>query len=401
MYPHIPGLLALASTSLLAGCATLLTPRDPPLTLRTHPDSVTVLSTDGRVLGVAPIADLRLRPTRSLTLRLEREGWQPARVPARRRLRTSFAFNIYGPGVLAMAALEAGYDPADVLPLALAVPSGALVDLLTGAAWEHDPRVLEVTLLPAPPASQAAAIHPAPVRPPDLPLDPERATVAATLLLRGMARAADEAGCDPVVSETWLDESELISGPGGISPADSALIGRSVSTQVDSVRAELRALCARSNPLLDSLRAAQPRLAGPVTEAEAAAMTPAELCGASAFGHCITFAPGSAQLQRDLAPALEQVAAQIRALRLPVLIVIQGTADPTGDPRENRRLALARAEAVREALVRLGVAADWLAVESCVDEARCQLVPGAGGSTPGAELNRRVFFHLRIRESRP
>jgi outer membrane protein OmpA-like peptidoglycan-associated protein len=406
MCPRITGLLVLASTSLLAGCATLLTPRDPPLTLRTHPDSVTVRHADGRVLGTAPITDLRLQPSRSLSLDLSRDGWQPARVPVRRRPRGSFALNAFLPGVLAMVALEAGADPGDVALLALAVPIGALVDFGTGAVWEHDPRVLDVTLLPLPRGDSSIALPfpPAPPagRPPDLPLNPARATVAATLLLRGMAQAADEAGCDPAVSETWLDESDLIAGSGAVSLEDSTLIGGRVRMQVDSVRAELRALCARSNPLLDSLRAVRSRLAGPAPEAgEPAAATPAELCEAAAFGHCITFAPGSAQVRPEVQPALRQVAEQISGIRLPVRIVVQGTADPGGDPRASHRLGLARATAVRDALVRLGVPGEWLAVESCGAEARCQLVPEAAGSMPGAELNRRVAFHLRMRESRP
>jgi outer membrane protein OmpA-like peptidoglycan-associated protein len=429
MCPPIKGLLALAGTLLLSGCATVLTPRDPSLTLRTLPDSVTVRSRDGRILGMAPITDLRLQPTASLVLDLSRDGWQPSRVSVRRTLRTSFGFNAIVPGVLAMGALEAGADPADVLLLALAVPVGALVDLLTGAAWEHDPRVLDVALAPLPGTETAAvallppaapllsiplpsAPHPTPAPPaaapadvplPDLPLNPARARVAFTLLLQRMALAADEAGCDPVISETWLDESDLIAGSGTVSRDDSVLIGRKVQMQVDSVRAELRALCSRSNPLLDSLRAT--RRDGPagtvVPASEAAPMTPAELCGASAFGQCITFASGSAAIRDEFAPALLQVAERIRAIRLPVRIVIEGTGDPTGDPDGSQRMGLARARAVRDALVRLGVREDWLAVESCGDQARCQLVPGAAGSTPGAELNRRVAFHLRIRESRP
>lgn len=413
MYPRITRLLVLASTSLLAGCATLLTPRAPPLTLRTHPDSVTVRLADGRVLGTAPITDLRLRPGQSLTLQLDREGWQPARVSARRRPRGSFALNAFLPGVLAMVALEAGADPGDVVLLALAVPVGALVDYGTGAVWEHDPRVLEVTLAPLPPATSTTSTTSAASAASatsatsagglsDLPLDPPRATVAATLLLRAMAQAADDAGCAAAVSETWLDESDLIAGSGAVSGEDSALIEGRVRMKVDRVRGELRALCARSNPLLDSLHTVQSRLDAPLpAAAETVAVTPAELCAAAAFGHCITFAPGSAELRPEFIPALRQVAERIGGIHLPVRIVIEGTADTRGDPRTSHPLGVARATAVRDALVRLGVREDWLAVESCGAEARCQLVPGASGSMPGAELNRRVSFHLRIRESRP
>lgn len=422
MYLRIARLLVLAGTPLLAGCATVFTPRDPPLTLRTRPDSVTVRHTDGRVLGMAPVSDLRVRPADSLEL--SRDGWRPSRVPLGRRLRTSFGFNAIVPGVLAIGALEAGADPGDVLLLGLAVPAGALIDLLTGAAWEHQSRELDVALVPlagaplaiaeparppvapALPASPATApppgLPPPALSPPDLPLNPARATVAATLLLRGMAQAADEAGCDPVVAETWLDESDLVGGAGAVSRDDSVLIGRKVQMQVDSVRAELRTLCARSNPLLDSLRAARTALSvGPAADSGRDAMTPARLCAASAFGHCITFASGSAEIRPAHQPALEDAAPRIRSLRLPVLVIVEGTADPSGDPAGSHRLGLARAAAVRDALVRLGVPAEWLAAESCGDEPRCQLVPGATGPAPGAELNRRVAFHLRMREERP
>jgi outer membrane protein OmpA-like peptidoglycan-associated protein len=216
-----------------------------------------------------------------------------------------------------------------------------------------------------------------------------------------MAQAADEAGCSRAVSETWLDESDLIGGSGAVSPEDSVRIRRIVELRVDSVRAGLRTLCARSNPLLDSLRAVEARLADPATPIEAAEANPAALCRASAFGHCITFATGSAVVPRELQPALEQVAGQIRAIRFPVVIVLEGTTDPTGDPEANRRLGLDRAAAVRDALVGLGVPGDWLRVASCGDQARCQLVPGASGSAPGAEFNRRVAFHLRMREVEP
>lgn len=452
---RLMAMLAIAGAPFAGGCATLLTPRDPPLSIVVIAplDSAGVRHSDGRILGMAPVADLRLRPRGALEF--SRPGWTPRRQPLRRSLRTSFGMNAYVPGVLALGALEAGAEPRTVLLLGLAaVPAGALVDLLTGRAWKHEPRVLEVrmerdstspppptpspappsptpptplptlrypppdpgalffVLFPAPPLPRlpldvpALAVNvsaPPDPRAPELPDTPAYRTAAATLLLRGMAQAADSAGCNPIVSQTWLDRADRATPRGAIPAGDWARIGHIVRARVAGIRAQLAELCARSNPLLDSLGAIQARLAEGVSTPDPAdaEMTPEQLCRASGFGHCITFATGSSTLRPAFQAELEEMAAQIRSVRLAVTVIVVGTADPSPDRSGNQRLGLARATAVRDALVRLGVPAERLAVESCGDEPRCQLVPGATGTAPGAELNRRVLFHLRTGERQP
>ena len=395
--------LAFCGAALLGGCATVLAPGHPPLTLITRPDSVVVRDGSGRMLGVAPLPDVRLRPAE--TLELSRPGWRTQRVPLRRSLRSAFSFNLLLPAMAAMAALGAGAEGKRVLPLALLVPAGMAVDVATGRAWAHSPRVLDVALAELPP----------PPLPPDLPLDPARASVAARLLLADMAAAADMAGCNRIVSETWLDERDRVE-PASVSPADSAVIAARAREHVEGARDRLRVLCARSNPLLDSLAAVQSASAphdapaGGATGAAADAggaetgsggMDAAQACAAEALGHCITFPFGSADIRPSLQDDVRDIAARLRSFELPVWIVVEGTADPAGGGRANFRLALARAMAVRDALVAMGVRPDRIFVESCGEEERCQLVPGASGGAPGAELNRRVGFHLQITEGAP
>jgi outer membrane protein OmpA-like peptidoglycan-associated protein len=329
-------------------------------------------------------------------------------VPLRRSLRPAFSFNLLLPAVVAMAALGAGAEGKRVLPLALLVPAGMAMDVATGRAWAHSPRVLDVALTELPPPSLPPNLSP------DLPLDPARASVAARLLLADMAAAADQAGCNRIVSETWLDERDRVE-PASVSPADSAVIAARAREHVEGARARLRELCARSNPLLDSLVAVQSASApddlpagetgGPSADADGAetgsgAMDAAEACAAAALGHCITFPFGSAEIRPAFQDGLRDIAARLRSFELPVLIVVEGTADPAGSGQPNLRLGLARAMAVRDALVAMGVRPDRVFVESCEEE-RCRLVPGASGGAPGAELNRRVRFHLQITEGAP
>ncbi|HEX2079584.1 MAG TPA: OmpA family protein [Longimicrobium sp.] len=397
-------ILLLYGAAGLAGCATVLTPRTPPLTLVTSPDSVTVRDAQGRVIGTSAEPNLRVPASRSGTLELARPGWEPVRITVGRDLRPSFYFNLLVPSVLALGALTAGAEPQWVFPAAGAMAAaGALTDVGTGRAYEHRYRRLEVSL----------------AAPPDIGVrtDPELVAATGTMVLREMADAADEAGCNALVGEAWRSESDLILRPGPVSTADSAAIQRKVESQVEGVQARLRELCARRNPLLDSLAAivrespAPPPGApapetgeGAATDAESTGSPlddAAELCAMAAFGHCITFATNSTELRPELAPTLRQLAEDLRASRLPIHVLIEGTGDREGDPAWVHHLGLARANAVRDALVRLGVRPDVLYTQSCGADPRCHLVPGASGRDAGAEYNRRVIMHLYLREGRP
>ena len=402
MLPRCARVLLLLGTVLTCGCATLLTPRTAPLELRTTPDSVAVRDSSGRLLAAAAGSRLRLRPATTQTLELAREGWEPARVSVGRDLRLTFALNLILPATAALVGLTMERPKREVAAMGLAASAGILVDLLTGAAWEHHPGRMQVALAPLPVTPSLPG--------PGIRDDSATASVAATLLLRRMAAAATEAGCNRVVSEAWLDEADrIVVYP--VSRADSAVLGRMVDVRVRDARAELQALCRRSNPLLDSLALAQTASPvppdGPAPAPDepldpcASAPDLARLCAAASWGHCITFAAGSTRLPAELGPALDALAETIHALRLPAFVVVEGTADPGGDPAREHEAGLRRAQAVADALAARGVPRDRLAVESCGSEARCQLVPGAAGEARGARFNRRVFLHLRPRERAP
>jgi outer membrane protein OmpA-like peptidoglycan-associated protein len=355
----------------------------------------------------APL-DARLQPSPAPTAYSAQLSRPPARAASRRALTPAFYLDAAVPWVVALGLVTFRDEPGVLPALAVAIPSAMAVDLLTGAAWDRSPSAAPPPAPLPPPARSAQA--PARDMDAEITADPALASLAATLLLRQMARAADAAGCNRVISEAWLDESELVRRPSAVSAADSVAVDERVEREVEEARAELGRLCARSNPLLDSLAAVQQLAARPATEpayleseagAPEAPAAPEALCRAAAFGECITFPLFSAELPAGAGPGLDSLAARIRAVRLPVVVVIVGTADERGDPGVNRGLGHARATAVRDALVRRGVPADRLAVESCGSEARCQLVPGAAGESRGAELNRRVILQLRVRESTP
>lgn len=404
MLPRCARALPLLGTVLACGCATLLTPRTAPLSLRTLPDSVAVRDSSGHLLGVSAGSRLRLRlrPATAQTLELGRTGWEPVRVSVGRDLRFTFALDLILPAAAALAGLATGREGREVAVLAAVPPAAMLVDLLSGAAWEHTP-VQNVALapLPAPPPPGPGT---------EVPHDTATAALAAALLLQGMASAADEAGCNRVVSEAWLDQADrIVLYP--VSGTDSAAIERKVQARVAGARGALEALCARSNPLLDSLAVTQTASAippdGPAPAPDeapdpcASAPDLARLCAAAGWGRCITFAPGSTTLAAEQAPALDALAETILSLRLPAVVVVEGTADPGGDSLRAHEAGLRRARAVADALAARGVPADRLAVESCGSEARCQLVPGAAGQARGARFNRRILLHLRLRERAP
>jgi len=71
------------------------------------------------------------------------------------------------------------------------------------------------------------------------------------------------------------------------------------------------------------------------------------------FVSTIYFATGSAELQVDAAPLIDEAIAEIRR-RQSVDVSVDGHTDTAGDPAVNMRLSLARAEAVRDRLVAAG-----------------------------------------------
>jgi outer membrane protein OmpA-like peptidoglycan-associated protein len=101
------------------------------------------------------------------------------------------------------------------------------------------------------------------------------------------------------------------------------------------------------------------------------------------------FAPGAATLREEALPQLNVIAAWLRAEPAGT-VVIEGHTDASGDAEANRRLSLARAEAVRDGLIALGLAHDRLEVLG-----RGEQLPVADNATEeGRATNRRVVVTL-------
>jgi peptidoglycan-associated lipoprotein len=95
-----------------------------------------------------------------------------------------------------------------------------------------------------------------------------------------------------------------------------------------------------------------------------------------------------ARIREQDRPALDEFAAIMRDYHPNVLITVEGFADPAGNPAYNKRLGQRRAEAVREYLVRNGMAPDAVRAVSYGEDQNRQVVPGAWGRD--GEPNRRV-----------
>jgi outer membrane protein OmpA-like peptidoglycan-associated protein len=107
----------------------------------------------------------------------------------------------------------------------------------------------------------------------------------------------------------------------------------------------------------------------------------------------VTFDGGSATLNGTARAALTAIAQQLKRAPQVQLVEIQGYADPRGDDATNVTIARARARAVRDGLVALGVSAARL--RSAGYGARCPLDPACTAASCPPELiahERRVAF---------
>ena len=66
------------------------------------------------------------------------------------------------------------------------------------------------------------------------------------------------------------------------------------------------------------------------------------------------FAYDDASLREEDKPALDEFTEVIREHHSNVIVTVEGFTDPAGDPEYNKRLGLARAEAVRDYLINVG-----------------------------------------------
>lgn len=108
------------------------------------------------------------------------------------------------------------------------------------------------------------------------------------------------------------------------------------------------------------------------------------------FAMPVTFAFDDATVREQDRPLLERFARVAGQYYPGSTITIEGFADPAGNASYNRSLSQRRADNVRQALTSMGLTGNQLRT---VGYGETRLVaPGAAGSEPGAQQNRRVVF---------
>jgi peptidoglycan-associated lipoprotein len=108
------------------------------------------------------------------------------------------------------------------------------------------------------------------------------------------------------------------------------------------------------------------------------------------FAVPVHFAFDSDDVEQDDHEALQRFSEFVQRHYGGAMITVEGFADPAGSTTYNRALSQRRAEAVRNALVTLGMPEGQVRAVGYGEDR--QVVAGAAGQAQGAELNRRVVF---------
>lgn len=177
-------------------------------------------------------------------------------------------------------------------------------------------------------------------------------------------------------------------------PAASAPVSTTSSTTVPAVAPEPPVAAVPPAgmppaPIPDGAAAAAPGTATAATLAQRLAELAPEADGTQITLEDLAFEPGTAQLVAEAAAGVARIAAFVgrepaRAIR------IEGHTDATGSPDANRQLSLRRAEALRDALIAAGVAAQRIAVSG----EGSALPVASNDEAEGRARNRRVVVRL-------
>ena len=104
----------------------------------------------------------------------------------------------------------------------------------------------------------------------------------------------------------------------------------------------------------------------------------------------VNFASDSADVPESMAPFLKSAAAELKQLKAGYVLEIAGYTDNTGDTALNLALSQKRADAVRDAFIKLGVDPDVL-----IAKGYGEADPIASNNTPEGRLkNRRIEYHV-------
>lgn len=335
-----------------SGCATVLTSKRSPLSVRSDTVKATVQDVNGIQYGTTPLDTILPAGARQLVL--SAQGYQPLEVSVGRRLKRITYLNLIN-------------------------PLGWLLDLATGAAWEHSPRRVERQLVALPSISEQP------------PAKDSLSSEVEAEILRLFSDAVEESGCEPYVTYAWRDaSSQFRSAVLGTPVPDSTLL--IIRQEIESVRQEVQELCSRTNPLIRELGEIRGRLEGQ--------LPPEELDSTFLLFEPVYFDFGSWEIgDHSVRKKLREIGAQLAQDSLPVVLIVQGFADPIGSHIKNRELGFARAMAVIREIRSAGLPADCCLALSFGEEQERLIVPTAGADSEGAKLNRRVTFSIDYRET--